>query len=61
MIICMLEDLGVELPLGDVELTVKLAPKVCSGHRLRSEGTGASGFCGFQLLLVLRQWWLPQL
>ena len=39
----MLEYLGVELPLGVVGLAVEFAPKVCSGHWLRREGTHATG------------------
>ena len=39
----MLERLGVELPLGVVGLAVEFAPKVCSGHWLRLEGTHATG------------------
>jgi hypothetical protein len=33
-----LEHLGVELPLGVVELGVEPVPKFWSGHRLRAEG-----------------------
>ena len=43
----MLECLGVELPLGVVELSVDFVPKVCSGHRTREEGTHASGHAKF--------------
>jgi hypothetical protein len=35
VILCVLEDLGVKLPLGVVGLGVEPAPKVCSGHRFR--------------------------
>ena len=38
-----LECLGVELFLGVVGLAVEFAPKVCSGHWLRREGTHATG------------------
>ena len=40
----MLEHLGVELPLGVVGLDVEFAPKVGSGHQLKSEGTYATGW-----------------
>ena len=39
MILEALELLGVQLPLGVVGLGAELATKVCSGHRLRPEGT----------------------
>ena len=51
----MLEHLGVELPLGVVGLAVEFAPKVCSGHWPRPEGTCATGqveFLGAWVLLV---------
>lgn len=58
-----LELLGVEIPLGIMGLGVEPVPKVCSGHRLRLEGSHATGWVGFmclwiqgsQLLLVLGQ------
>ena len=43
MVLGVLERLGVELPLGVVGLAVEFMPKVCSGHRLRLEGTCATG------------------
>ena len=46
MVLSMLDCLGVELLLGVVGLAVELAPKVYSGHRLRLEGTCASGQIG---------------
>jgi hypothetical protein len=42
MILGMLEHLGVELPLGVVELAVEFIPKVCSGHWPRQEGPCAT-------------------
>lgn len=51
----MLGHLGVELPLGIMGLVAELAPKVCSGHRLRPERTCATGwveFLGAWVLLV---------
>ena len=53
MILGMLEHLGVELPLGVVGLAVEFAPKVCSGHWPRPEGTGATGWTEFLGALVL--------
>ena len=38
-----LELLGVELPLGVVLLAVEFALKICSGQRLRVDGTCAAG------------------
>lgn len=38
------EYLGVELPLGFVEMGVETAPKVCLGHGFRLEGTHAPGW-----------------
>lgn len=38
MILGILEQLGVELPLDVVGMSEKLAPKVCSGNRLRHVG-----------------------
>ena len=43
LILGVLECLGVELPLGVVGLAEELAPKVCSGHQPRQEGTHATG------------------
>ena len=39
LILGMLQHLGVNLSLGVVGLGVESAPKVCSGHRLKLEGT----------------------
>ena len=54
-----LEHLGVELLLGVVGLAAEFAPKTCSEHQLRPEGTCATGaeFLGawVSLLQVLRQ------
>jgi hypothetical protein len=63
MVLSMLDCLGVELLLGVEGLAVELAPKVYSGHRLRLEGTCASGrgsswvprSCWAHLLSVLGQ------
>jgi hypothetical protein len=38
MILDRVENLGVELPLGVVELDTELVTKVCSGLWLRQEG-----------------------
>ena len=43
----MLEHLGVELLLDVVGLAAELAHKVCSGHRLRPEGTYVTGWAEF--------------
>ena len=43
VVLGMLERLGVELLLGVVGLAVAFTPVVCSGHRLRLEGTCATG------------------
>ena len=37
MILVMLQLLGVQIPVGVVELGEELAPKVFSGHQLRPE------------------------
>jgi hypothetical protein len=64
----MLEYLRVELPLGIVGLAVDFAPKVCSGHLLRPEGTQATGQWGscvpvscwsYVFLVVLEQMLCP--
>jgi hypothetical protein len=43
IILGVLENLGVELPLVVVGLAAEFVPKFCSGHRLRSVGTCATG------------------
>jgi hypothetical protein len=43
VILGVLEYLGVELPLGIVELAVEFVSKVFSGHQPRLEGTCATG------------------
>jgi hypothetical protein len=55
MILGMSERLGVDLPLGVVGLAEEFAPKVCSVHQPRPEGTCATDwmeFLGAQILLV---------
>ena len=54
MILGMLEYPGVELPLGVVGLGMESVPKVCSGHRLRMEGSQATGCVGVPESLDLR-------
>ena len=46
-ILGVLEDLGVELPLGVVGLAAEIGPKFCSGHQARLEGTGATDQAGY--------------
>ena len=48
-----LENLGVELPLGVVGLAAEFGPKVCSGLQPRPEGTHITGQVGFL------QPWIP--
>ena len=61
----MLECLGVELSLGVVGLAVEFAPKVCSGHWPRQEGTWwgswVPGSHWSQLLPVLEQMLCPNI
>jgi hypothetical protein len=52
-ILVMLENLGVELPLGVVGLAAEFGPKVCSGLQPRPEGTHITGQVGFL------QPWIP--
>jgi hypothetical protein len=47
MILLVLEHLGVELPLGVVELDAEFTPKVCSGHWPRPKGTSVTGWAEF--------------
>ena len=47
MVLGVLECLGEEIFLGVVGLAVELAPKVCSGHRPRQEGTCATSQADF--------------
>ena len=39
MVLGILELLGVDLPLGVMEMAVEFTPKVCSGHWPRQAGT----------------------
>ena len=47
MILGVLECLGVELTPGVVGLVVEFAPKVCSEHQSRLEGTCVTGLAKF--------------
>jgi hypothetical protein len=58
IILCVLEYLGVELPLGVVGTVAKLVPKVCSVHQLRLEGTCDTVQAG---VLVSLDPWVSQL
>ena len=61
MILDVLKHMGVNVPLGFVRASEVIAPKVCSGHLLRTEETCARGqgvlpvsldACWFQVLQV---------
>lgn len=54
MILGVIEHLGDGLPLDVVGMSVEPAPKVCSGHKFRLEGTHASSWAGVPASLDLR-------
>jgi hypothetical protein len=52
MILGVLERLGLDLPLDVVGLAAEFAPKFCSGHQPRPEGTHATDLSEFLVACV---------